>query len=148
MNKESQSNKVLIVALVTGGCLVLLCGAVVILFVVFGFAGFSSFTAEETPVETTTLNAAQLEQCREVMAIQPDVELEGEYYLYTPGFLDDSMECHLQARADGLEDVFDTAVIDPTLTTDQELAPGRYLRLKIERIEQGLYSIEGFWYQT
>ena len=148
MNKESRSNTVLIVALVVGGCLVLLCGAVVILFALFGFAGFSSFTVEETPVETTTLNVAQLEQCREVMAILPDVEVEGEYYLYTPGFLDDSLECHLQARADRLEDVFDTAVINPALTTNQEIAPGRYLRLKIERIEQGLYRIEGFWYQT
>ena len=82
------------------------------------------------------------------MAIQPDVELEGEYYLYTPGFLDDSMECHLLAQANSLEDVFDTAVIDPSLTTDQEVSPGRFVRLKIETIEPGLYRIEGYWFQT
>lgn len=145
MNKESRSNTVLIVALVTASCLVLLCVAIAVLVFLFGV---SPLTIEEAPTETTTPNAAQLEQCRDVMAIQPDVEIEGEYYLYTPGFLDDSMECRLLARADGLDDVFDTAVIDPSLTTDQEIAPGRHLRLKIERIEQGLYRIEGFWYQT
>ena len=80
--------------------------------------------------------------------MQPNMELEGEYYLYTPGFLDDSTECHLQARADSLKDVFDTAVIDPTLITDQEIAPGRFLRLEIEEIEPGLFRIEGFWFQT
>lgn len=145
MNKESRTNTVLIVALVTASCLVLLCLAAAIAVVLFGT---SPFITEETPTETTTLSVAQLEQCREVMAILPDVEIEGEYYLYTPGFLDDSLECHLQARTDSLDDVFDTAVIDPSLTTDQEIAPGRHLRLNIERIEQGLYRIEGFWYQT
>ncbi|MBK8902330.1 MAG: hypothetical protein IPM53_14175 [Anaerolineaceae bacterium] len=147
MNKESRSNTVLIVVLVTVSCLILLCAAVAILFFLFGFSP-AVFTVEETPTETTTLSAAQLEQCREVMVIQPGVEIEGEYFLYTPGFLDDSMECHLRARADSLEDVFDTAVINPSLTTDQEIAPGRYLRLKIEIIEPDLYRIEGFWYQT
>ncbi|MBK7897218.1 MAG: hypothetical protein WAS33_22175 [Candidatus Promineifilaceae bacterium] len=145
MNKESRSNTVLIVALVAAGCLLLLC--VAMLLVIFMF-GISPFTVEETPVETTTLTEAQLAQCREVMAILPDVELEGEYYLYRPGFLDDSLECHLLARSDSLEDLFDTAVINPNLTTDQEIAPGRHLRLEIERIEQGVYRINGYWYQT
>ena len=145
MNKESRSNTVLIVALVVAGCLVLLCGAIAVFVFLFGF---SPLTVEETPTETTLLSAAQLEQCRELLAIQPEVALEGEYYLYTPGFLDDSLECHLQARADSLEAVFDTAVINPSLTTDQEIAPGRHLRLNIEIIEPGLYRLEGFWYQT
>lgn len=145
MNKESRSNKVLIVVLVTVSCLVLLCVAIAVLIFLFGV---SPFTVEETPTETTTLNAAQLKQCRELLAIQPDVEIEGDYYLYTPGFLDDSMECHLQARGDSLEAVFDTAVINPTLTTNQEIAPGRFLRLNIDTIEPGLYRIEGFWFQT
>jgi hypothetical protein len=147
MNKESRSNTVLIVVLVVASCVILLCTAVAVLIFLFGISPAGLLT-EEAPVETTTLSAAQLDQCREVMAIQPDVELEGEYYLYTPGFLDDSLECHLLARANGLDDVFDTAVINPTLTTDQEIAPGRYLRLNIERIEQGVYRIEGFWFQT
>lgn len=124
----------------------LLCGAILVAVYIFGFS--SPLTIEESPIETTTLSTAQLEQCRELMAIQPNVEIEGEYYLYTPGFLDDSMECHLNARADSLDDVFDTTVVDPTQTIDQEIAPGRYLRLTIERIEPGLYRIEGFWYQT
>lgn len=145
MNKESRSNIVLIVALVSVGCLVLLCGAIAIFIFFFGV---SPLTIEEAPTETTTLSDAQLEQCRELLAILPDVELEGEYYFYTPGFLDDSMECHLQARADSLEEVFDTAVINPSLTTNQEIAPGRHLRLNIKIIEPGLYHIEGFWFQT
>ncbi len=146
MNKENQSNTVLIVTLVAAGCLVLLCGAVAIVIFFFGFS--SPFTHEESPTETTSLSAAQLEQCRELLAIQPDAEIEGEYYLYTPGFLDDSLECHLQAHADSLKDIFDVSVVDPSLTTDQEIAPGRYVRLKIEIIEPGLYRIEGFWFQT
>lgn len=146
MNKESRSNTVLIVALVTISCLVLLCVAIAVFIFLFGVSPLT--IEDESPTETTTLSAAQLEQCREVMAIQANVDIAGEYYLYTPGFLDDSLECHLQARADSLDDVFDTAVIDPSLTTDQEIAPGRYLHLKIERIEQGLYRIEGYWYQT
>lgn len=145
MNKENRTNIVLIVAVVVASCLLLLCGALFLMVFMFGY---SSFTAQQSPVETTTLSATQLEQCREVMAIQPDVKIEGEYYLYTPGFLDDSLECHLLARADDLEAVFDTAVINPSLTTDQEISPGRYLRLKIENIEPGLYRLEGFWYQT
>ncbi|MCB8979306.1 MAG: hypothetical protein H6657_17985 [Ardenticatenaceae bacterium] len=145
MNKESRSNTVLIVALVVVSCLVLLCVGVAIAVLLFGV---SPLTIEEAPTETTTLSTAQLKQCRELMAIQPDVDIEGEYYLYTPGFLDDSMKCHLQVRADSLEDVFDTAVIDPSLTTDQEIAPGRFVRLKIETLEPGLYHIEGFWFQT
>lgn len=145
MNKENRTNIVLIVAVVVASCLLLLCGALFLMVFMFGY---SSFTVQQSPVETTTLSATQLEQCREVMAIQPDVKIEGEYYLYTPGFLDDSLECHLLARADDLEAVFDTAVINPSLTTDQEISPGRYLRLKIENIEPGLYRLEGFWYQT
>ena len=145
MNKESRSNTVLIVALVVVSCLVLLCVGVAIAVLLFGV---SPLTIEEAPTETTTLSTAQLKQCRELMAIQPDVDIEGEYYLYTPGFLDDSMKCHLQVRADSLEDVFDTAVIDPSLTTDQEIAPGRFVRLKIETVEPGLYRIEGYWFQT
>lgn len=145
MNKESRSNTVLIVVLVTVSCLVLLCLAIAVLIFLFGV---SPFTVEETPIETTTLTAAQLEQCRELLAIQSDVEIEGEYYLYTPGFLDDSMECHLRARADNLEDIFDLSVVDPSLTTDQEISPGRYVRFKIEIIEPNLYRVEGFWFQT
>ncbi len=146
MEKSNRNNTVLIVAVVTAGCLVLLCGAVAIFIFFFGFSTPS--TMEEQPVETSSLTKEQLEQCRELLAIQPGVELEGEYYLYTPGFLDDSMECHLLARADSLDDVFDTAVIDPSLTTDQEIAPGRFVRLKIETVEPGLYRIEGVWFQT
>ncbi|MCC6607222.1 MAG: hypothetical protein IT327_28700 [Anaerolineae bacterium] len=146
MNKESRSNTVLIVVLVAISCLVLLCVAIAVLVFLFGVSPVA--IENETPTETTTLSAAQLAQCREVMAIQANVELEGEYYLYTPGFLDDSLECHLVVSADSVDDVFDTAVINPALTTDQEIAPGRYLRLNIERIEQGVYRIEGFWYQT
>ncbi|MCA9902045.1 MAG: hypothetical protein H6654_02955 [Ardenticatenaceae bacterium] len=146
MNKESRSNTVLLVALVAAGCLVLLCLAIAIFFFFFGFS--TPLTLEEQPVETTSLSEAQLEQCREVMAIRPEVELEGEYYLYTPGFLDDSLECHLQVQADGLAEVFDLSVIDPSLTTNQEVAPGRFVRLKIEKIEPGRYHIEGLWFQT
>ncbi len=146
MNKESRSNTVLIIVLVTASCLVLLCAALFLLFPLFGVSAFR--TLEAAPVETTTLSAAQLEQCREVMAIQPGVAIEGEYYLYTPGFLDDSMECHLQVRADSLDEIFDLSVIDPSLTTNQEISPGRYVRLKIEAIEPNLYRIEGFWFQT
>lgn len=145
MNKESRSNTVLIVALVVAGCLVLLCGAIAIFVLFFGV---SPITIEEVPTETTTLSAAQLEQCRELLAVQPDVELEGEYYLYTPGFLDDSMECHLQAHADSPEDIFDLSVVDPSITTSQEIAPGRHVRLNVTIIEPGLYRIEGFWFQT
>ena len=146
MDKKERNNSVVIVAAAAAGCLVLLCGAVAIVVFFFGFA--SPFTLEESPTETTILTAAQLEQCRELLAIQPDVEIEGEYYLYTPGFLDDSMECHLQAHSGSLEDIFDLNVVDPSLTTDQEIAPGRFLRLNIEMIEPGLYRIEGFWFQT
>jgi hypothetical protein len=124
----------------------LLCVAALVAVFIFGFS--SPLTIEESPIETTTLSAAQLEQCRELLTIQSNVEIEGEYYLYTPGFLDDSMECHLYARANSLDDMFDTAVINPTLTTNQKIAPGRFLRLDIEIIEPGLYRIEGFWFQT
>ena len=145
MKENNRNNTVLIVALVAAGCLVLLCVGMAIAVFLFGM---SPMAIEEAPTQTTTLSTAQLEQCRKLMAIQPDVELEGEYYLYTPGFLDDSMECHLLAQANSLEDVFDTAVIDPSLTTDQEVSPGRFVRLKIETIEPGLYRIEGYWFQT
>ena len=145
MKENNRNNTVLIVALVAAGCLVLLCLGVAIAVFLFGM---SPMAIEAAPTETTTLSAAQLEQCRELMAIQPDVELEGEYYLYTPGFLDDSLECHLQVQADGLAEVFDLSVIDPSLTTNQEVAPGRFVRLKIEKIEPGRYHIEGLWFQT
>ncbi len=145
MDKNDRNNTVLIIAAAAAGCLVLLCGAMVIAIFFFGV---SPFMVEEKPTETTTLSAAQLEQCRELLAIQPGVEIEGEYYLYTPGFLDDSMECHLQADAESLEDIFDVSVVDPNLTTNQEIAPGRFLRLNIEMIEPGFYRIEGFWFET
>jgi hypothetical protein len=145
MNKESRSNTVLIVVLVMVSCLVLLCVAIAVLIFLFGV---SPFTVEETPIETTILTAAQLEQCRELLAIQSDVKIEGEYYLYTPGFLDDSMECHLQAHANSLEDIFDLTIVDPSQTTAQEIAPGRFLRLTIDNPEAGLFIIEGFWFET
>jgi len=145
MEKNDRNNTVLIVAAAAAGCLVLLCGAMVIAIFFFGV---SPFTVEEKPTETTTLSAAQLEQCRELLAIQPNVEIEGEYYLYTPGFLDDSMECHLHAHADSLADIFDLAVVDPSQSSDQEIAPGRFLRLTILKPETSLFIIKGFWFET
>ncbi|WP_420644871.1 hypothetical protein [Candidatus Leptofilum sp.] len=146
MDKNNRNNTVIIIVIALAGCLLLLCGAVVIFFFFFGVS--TPVMIEEPPTETTTLNEDQLEQCRELLAIVPEVELEGEYYLYTPGFLDDSMECHLQVRADSVEDIFDLSVVDPSLSTTQEVAPGRHVRLTIQMIEPGLYRIEGVWFQT
>jgi hypothetical protein len=146
MNKESRSNTVLIIVLVTASCLVLLCAALFLLFPLFGVA--APRTVEAAPVETTTLSAPQLEPCRKVMAIQESVAIEGEYYRYTPGFLDDSLECHLRVSANSLEDIFDLTIVDPSQTANQEVSPGRYLQLTIKIIEPGLYLIEGFWFET
>lgn len=146
MEKRDRNNTVLIVAAAAAGCLILLCVAAFLFIFLFG--GVSIPAGEAPPIETTTLSDAQLEQCRELMAIQPNAEIEGEYYLYTPGFLDDSMVCHLRARAESLDNVFDLSIVDPSQTTDQEIAPGRFLRLSIEIIEPDLYRIEGFWFQT
>lgn len=146
MNKESRSNTVLIVVLVVAGCLVLLCGAIALFIFLFGI---SPLTLEvETPTETTTLSPAQLEQCREVMGIQENVEIEGEYYLYTPGFLDDSLECRVRARADTVEKIFDLSIIDPLDSGSQQLAPGRFVELTIRNPEPGIFIIDGFWFQT
>jgi len=147
MKKESRNQVVILFAGVLVACIVLLCLGGLAFSFFFGFSS-NAFFGTEAPTETTNLTDSQLEQCRQTLAIKEGIELEGEYYLYTPGFLDDSLECHLQARGDSLEDIFDLSVIDPGKTTDQELSPGRYLRLTIEIIEQGLYRIEGFWYQT
>lgn len=147
MKKESRNQVVVVIAVVLIVCVVLLCLGVLAFSFFFGVSS-SAFLGTETPTETTSLSDSQLEQCRETLAIQEGIELEGEYYLYTPGFLDDSLECHVLARADSLEDVFDLSVVDPSQTTDQEISPGRFLRLAIEIIEPGLYRIEGFWFQT
>ena len=150
MEKENKNTILIIVSILVIICLAIVCVAAVAI-IIFG-VGISrtatTFEVEEAPIETTTLSDSQLEQCRNAFAINDDIELEGEYYLYTPGFLDDSMECHLQAQADSLEDIFDLAVIDPHETGTQEIAPGRHVTLTIEEIEPGLYRIEGTWFQT
>jgi hypothetical protein len=147
MKKENKNQVVIIIAAVLIGCVVLLCLGVLAFSFFFGVSS-NAFFGTEAPTETTHLSDSQLEQCRETLAINEGIELEGEYYLYTPGFLDDSLECHVQARADSLEDVFDLSVVDPSQTTNQEISPGRFLRLSIEVIEPELYRIEGFWFQT
>jgi hypothetical protein len=147
MKKENKNQVVVIIAAVLIVCVVLLCLGVLAFSFFFGVSS-SAFFSTEAATETSTLSDSQLEQCRETLAIKEGIELEGEYYLYTPGFLDDSLECHVQARGDSLQDIFDLSVVDPSQTTNQEISPGRFLHLSIEMIEPGLYRIEGFWFQT
>ena len=75
MENKSRNNTILVASIAAVGCLVLLCAAAAIFIFLFGFS--SPLTIEEAPTETITLSEAQLEQCREVMAIQADVEIEG-----------------------------------------------------------------------
>ena len=148
MEKDNKNTVLIVAAVLIIICIALVCLGAVALFL-FGF-GVSSTALFDTPppIETTSLSSDQLEQCRQAFAINDDIELEADYYLYTPGFQDDSMECHLQAQADSLEEIFDLTVIDPHETGTQEVAPGRHVSLTIEEIEPGIYRIEGFWFQT
>lgn len=72
----------------------------------------------------------------------------GEYYLFTPGFLDDSLAYHLRVEADSVEDIFDLAVIDPTESGSQQVGNGRFVELAFTNPEPGVFFIEGFWFET
>ncbi len=146
MKDRDKNQIIIIIAVLLVGCTALLCLGL-LAFSFFGISSAASFTTE-APIETTNLSDSQLTLCRGTLAIQEGIELEGEYFLYTPGFLDDSLICHVRARAESLEDIFDLSVVDPHQTTEQELSPGRFLRLAIEMIEPGLYRIEGVWFET
>lgn len=145
MNQKDRNQVLLIIIVLSAACLLLVCLGVLISF--FFFGSVSSFSTD-APTETTTLNDGQLQHCRQTLVINETVDIEGGYYLFTPGFLDDSLECHLQVHADSVKEIFDLSVVDPTLTTNQQIAPGRYLRLTIENPEAGLFIIEGFWFET
>ena len=145
MDNKSKKSIVIILSALGVGCLLLICVSVPIYLLLFG-AGNPLVTA--APIETTALTANQLAQCREVMGIKADVELVGEYYLYTPGFLDDSLECRVRVHTDNVEEIFDLSIIDPMKSGSQQLAPGRFVELTISKPEPGPFIIEGFWFQT
>ncbi len=142
-----KKNKIIILSILiisSISCFLLVCFVTLYTFLL---AASDPFSTEE-PIETITLNEEQLETCRKLLAINEGLQIEGEYYLYTPGFLDDSLECRLRVRANAVEDIFDLTIIDPHLSDAQEIAPGRYLQLTIKKLEPGLFSIEGFWFET
>lgn len=136
---------VIIGAGVAVGCC-LLAGTAVGLLLLLGRSG--GLLETYPPIETTSPDASQIAQCRQLLGFRPEAVISVERYVYQPGFLDDSMRCVVRAEGDSLDVIFDTAVVDPTLSEAQEVAPGRYVTLTIEALEPGVYRIDGTWFET
>lgn len=122
------------------------CVSIILAIIWFYFSG-DSFSPSPSK-ETNNLTYNQLEECREKLGINKGVEIQGEYYLFTPGFLDSSLECHIEAKGESLDTIFDLTKVDPHETLSQTLEPGTHVELEVEQLEEGRYLIKGFWFET
>ena len=118
----------------------------VVAVVVIALFGVS--LSESPPIETKNLTTEQLDECRAKLIINQGIEIEGLYYLYTPGFLDSSLECRLIVKGGSLSEIFDMTRVNPLETSNQTIEPGKHLKLEIEQVEFGEYRINGFWFET
>ncbi|GAB4278074.1 MAG: hypothetical protein Kow0080_29510 [Candidatus Promineifilaceae bacterium] len=132
---------------ILAGCGCLVVAGLLLVGMVLGAVSFVAFR-EEPAVETTTPSQAQVDHCRQVLAVREDAAVTVEWYFFQPGFLDDSLTCRIRVTAVSLDDVFDTSKVDPYNPNPQETTPGRFLSLKIENPEPGVYLITGYWTET
>ena len=141
----SRRNWIIVGAVGGFGCLVLV--AVIIVLLASGLVLVAGeLDVEAATVESTAPDAAQIDLCRTTLGIRDEVKLTVEYYLFQPGFQDDRLECRLRVQADSVDEIF-VAGIDPNEESDQEIAPGRFLRLAIENPAPGIYLITGYWFE-
>ena len=89
-------------------------GSIALLLVVASMIGCGGPDIFQTPPPTVTTSpdAAQIKYCREVMYIEPELEIEPLGYRYEHGFQDDAIAFKFIAKTETIGDIFNSEFVD------------------------------------
>ena len=127
------------------GCLGVIGGIILVIYTSVLLTA-NAFTQSEVAVETSNPDDAQVAHCRETMEIRASATIKVEWYYFQPGFQDDRLQCHFTATASSADAIFND-IIDTHVDDDQNLYPGRYIKLNITDNGDGTFWIEAFYYE-